>query len=183
MDTPKITEKEIAVIKRAKAGDESAFTWLFNNYKTFVETQLNLYFNDMDEARDFTNEVFLKVYQNLSKFTQYSSFGGWLRILTKNMAIDYLRQKDSALSIDDDASGITLPEEDDRGEDGIVDKMTYENILDQIKQLPPPYRDVGLLFYRDNWTIKQISRSTHIPGNTVKSYLFRMRKKFNKLKY
>ena len=91
MDTPKITEKEIAVIKRAKAGDESAFTWLFNNYKTFVETQLNLYFNDMDEARDFTNEVFLKVYQNLSKFTQYSSFGGWLRILTKNMAIDYLR--------------------------------------------------------------------------------------------
>jgi RNA polymerase sigma-70 factor (ECF subfamily) len=137
----------------------------------------------MDEARDFTNEVFLKVYQNLSKFTQYSSFGGWLRILTKNMAIDYLRQKDSALSIDDDASGITLPEEDDRGEDGIVDKMTYENILDQIKQLPPPYRDVGLLFYRDNWTIKQISRSTHIPGNTIKSYLFRMRKKFNKLKY
>lgn len=181
METPKITEQEIAIIKRAKAGDESAFTWLFNKYKPFVEGLLNSYFNDMDEARDFTNEVFLKVYQKLSKFTQYSSFGGWLRILTKNMAVDYLRQKDDVISLDDDLSGIELSKEEDRGEDGVVDKMTYDNIINQIEQLAPPYRDVGLLFYKDNWTIKQISRSTHIPGNTIKSYLFRMRKKFKSL--
>jgi RNA polymerase sigma-70 factor (ECF subfamily) len=134
----------------------------------------------MDEARDLTNEVFLRLYQKLSKFTQYSSFGGWLRTLTKNMAIDYLRRKANIISIDDDSSGNELSKINSGGEDEVINRMTYDNIISQIEKLSPPYRDVALLFYRDNWTIKQISRSTHIPGNTVKSYLFRMRKKFNK---
>ena len=59
---PKITEEEIALIKSAKAGDESAFNTLFYKYKSFVDNVLFQYIKDMDEAKDLTNIVFLKVY-------------------------------------------------------------------------------------------------------------------------
>ena len=102
MNTPKITPEEIGIIKDAKAGKESAFNMIYYKYKEFVISLLYQYLNDMDEAKDLSNIVFLKVYQKLSKFTDYSSFGGWLRILTKNTAIDYLRTlKNKAISIDD----------------------------------------------------------------------------------
>lgn len=180
MNTPPITQEEIVLIKRAQAGDERAFNKIFLAYKPFVENLLNSYLNDMDEARDLTNEVFLKVYLKLSKFTRYSSFGGWLRILTKNTAIDFLRTKAITMSIDDSESGIELQDEYSKDEDAVIDDITYRDLISKISTLSPPYRDVCLRFYQDNWTISQISSVMNIPKNTVKSYLHRMRKKFNK---
>ena len=87
MKTPSITPEEVGMIKRAQAGDESAFTRIFNKYKTFVDRILFQYLKDMDEAKDVTNIVFLKVYEKLSTFTAYDSFGGWLRIIANNTAI------------------------------------------------------------------------------------------------
>ena len=181
MDAPKITPKEIAIIKSAQTGDDKAFAKLFEYYKSFVENLLNTYLNDMDEARDLTNEVFLKVYQKLSKFTSYDSFGGWLRTLTKNTAIDYLRHKTEDLVLDDEESGIQQQESYSEDEQSVVDKITYDSIIEQMNTLPPLYRDVCILYYRDNLTVKQISECKNIPKGTVKSYLFRFRKKFNKL--
>ena len=180
MNAPKITEKEIAIIKSAQTGDPRAFNKLFNYYKPFVENLLNLYLKDMDEARDLTNEVFLKVYQKLSKFTSYNSFGGWLRTLTKNTAIDYLRHKTEDLVLDDSESGIEPIEPSSEDEQLVVDKITYDWIIKEMDTLPPLYRDVCLLYYKDNLTVKQISEAKNIPKGTVKSYLFRFRKKFNK---
>ena len=153
------------------------------NNKTINKEKIinkNLYLKDMDEARDLTNEVFLKVYQKLSKFTSYNSFGGWLRTLTKNTAIDYLRHKTEDLVLDDSESGIEPIEPSSEDEQLVVDKITYDWIIKEMDTLPPLYRDVCLLYYKDNLTVKQISEAKNIPKGTVKSYLFRFRKKFNK---
>ena len=91
MKNPRITPEEVEIIKSAQAGNISAFNKLFHRYKGFVDTILYYYLKDMDEAKDITNIVFLKVYEKLSQFTDYDSFGGWLRILTNRTAIDYLR--------------------------------------------------------------------------------------------
>lgn len=73
MQNPKITEKEIGIIKDAQAGDKLAFSKLFNMYKGFVDNLLYLYIKDMDEAKEITNVVFLKVYSKLSTFKAYTS--------------------------------------------------------------------------------------------------------------
>ena len=93
MDNPRITEKEIGIIKRAQAGEELAFNQLFKKYKGFVTHLLYQYLKDYDEAKDVTNIVFLKVHDKLSKFVEYDSFGGWLRIITNRTAVDYLRSQ------------------------------------------------------------------------------------------
>lgn len=178
--SPNITPEEIELIKSAKAGSESAFTQLFKNYKSFVDNLLYLYIKDKDEARDITNVVFLKVHEKLSKFTDYQSFGGWLRILTKNVAIDYLRTVKESTAIDEGNAGYCPDSSVYDTEKSYIDKMTYDNLIDLFEILPPSYRDVCRLFYVDNMTVAQIAQALHMPKGTIKSDLHRMRKLFQK---
>ena len=178
---PKITEEEIALIKSAQAGEMSAFNKLYHKYSGFTTNLLYNYLKDYDEARDINNIVWDKVYRKLSKFTDYSSFGGWLRILTNRTAIDYLRElkpnkyvpqnlEDSSWSVADVSSG-----------DSIVDEITYDQVLKEFEQLPEDVRKVFKLFYVDNLKVDDISAVTGIPVGTVKSHLSRKRKKLKQI--
>lgn len=180
-NNPKITEEEIALIKSAKAGDESAFNTLFYKYKSFVDNILFQYIKDMDEAKDLTNIVFLKVYDKLSTFTEYDSFGGWLRIIANRTAIDYLRKMENrkiALGESDKA----LPSGDTTAsaEDEIINRMTYDSLLTEFDKLPDTSRKVLRLFYINNMTVEQISDALRVPTGTIKSTLSRTRKRIQK---
>lgn len=179
---PRITPEEIKTIKDAQAGSMKAFNRIFYRYKPFVENILFQYLKDMDEAKDLTNIVFLKVYEKLSKFTAYDSFGGWLRILTKNTAIDYLRTINDKTDVSIDNSKNLLQLRDVSGDDiDVVDKMTSDYLVNLIDKLPPSYRESCRLFYVENLTVSQIAEALQIPPGTVKSNLFRMRNKLKKL--
>lgn len=183
-NVPKITPEEIKTIKEAQAGSMKAFNRIFYRYKPFVEGLLFQYLKDMDESKDLTNIVFLKVYDKLSKFTAYDSFGGWLRILTKNTAIDYLRTINNkiSVSVDDSDKKLQLTDVDGDDEISMSNRLTYDYLISLIDTLPPSYRDSCKLFYVDNLTVVQIAEALNIPTGTVKSNLFRMRKQFQKLK-
>ena len=179
MNIPKITPEEIGIIKDAKAGKESAFNTIYYKYKEFVISLLYQYLNDMDEAKDLSNIVFLKVYQKLSKFTDYSSFGGWLRILTKNTAIDYLRTlKNKAISIDDQENGIQLSNISDVADENR--SLTYTNLIEMFDSLPETNKKVVKLYYESGMTVAQISKAMNVPVGTIKSYLYRTRNNLKK---
>lgn len=175
---PKITDEEITLIKRAQAGDESAFNALFYRYKGFVEKILFTYIKDMDESKDITNVVFLKVHDKLSTFTAYNSFGGWLRIIAKRTAIDYLREMENKSSVLGEADG-RLPSESlsDSSEDDIVNHLTYERLLAEFDKFPEATRKAFKLFYVNNMTVKQIAKALKTPTGTIKSTLSRTRRK------
>lgn len=177
MNNPKITPEEIEIIKRAQKGEIKAFNQLFKKYKGFVDHLLYTYIGDWDEARDITNIVFLKMYDKLPKFVTYDSFGGWLRILTKNTAIDYLRTvKSNNISIDDTEKKVQLRSSNIDSEIGHVDKLAYEHILDLVDKYPQLYCKVFKMFYVDDLGVEEISETQGIPVGTIKSILFRMRK-------
>ena len=171
------TSEEVGMIKRAQAGDESAFTYIFKKYKTFVEKILFRYLKDKEEARDVTNLVFLKVYEKLSRFRAYDSFGGWLRVLTKNTAIDYLRtiQKQGFALGNNDAT-IPANERCSSG-DEIINEITYKQILKMFDNLSPLKRKICYMFYRDGMRVIDISIELGVPTGTIKSVLSRTRKK------
>lgn len=157
-----------------------AFNKLYNRYKTFVEKILFGYLHDKDEANDIANIVFLKVYDKLSTFTDYSSFGGWLRVITNRTAIDYLRQTAlKKLSFEDEDKRLQIPEESSSNENDLINRMTYEEIMKEIEKLPDQKRRINELYYVNNMTVVQIGEALHVPTGTVKSVLFRTR---NKLK-
>lgn len=180
-EIPRITDEEIAVIKRAQAGDERAFSWIFNHYKDFVDNILYGYIRDWDEARDITNIVFLKVHDKLSKFTTYESFGGWLRILTNHVAIDYLRIKGNHRNtLGDDDVKVTESETNDYSEEGVVNHLLTERIFEVLDTYGPKVRTIFELFYIDNMPMETIATKLRLPLGTVKSILSRGRKKLQK---
>ena len=176
---PRITPEEVGMIKRAQAGDESAFNALFYRYKGFVENLLFHYLKDMDEAKDVTNIVFLKVHQKLSKFTAYDSFGGWLRILTNRTAIDYLRSQENKRVAPDAKEERLTSDVQGSTEDDLVNHLTYKELLPEFNKLPEVTRKIFEMFYVNNNTIEEISNSFNpkIPTGTIKSTLSRTRKK------
>ena len=178
---PKITEEEIALIKSAQAGNELAFNKLYTKYSGFTTNLLYQYIKDFDESKDMNNVVWLKVYNKLLKFKDYSSFGGWLRILTNRTAIDYLRELKN-LNYAPDGVENNISQDVNYGESD-VDKMTYNQVVEEFKKFPEDVRKVFKLFYVDNLKVKEISKITGIPTGTIKSHLSRKRKilqqKFN----
>lgn len=181
MKNPRITQEEIGIIKRAQAGDELAFNTLFYRYKGFVENILFHYIKDMEEARDLANVVFLKVYDKLSLFKDYSSFGGWLRILTNRTAIDYLREINKHEVVQEDSyDRLPYGTSAYNAETDLVNQLTYNTILQEIEKLPEPQKSVCMLFYKDNMPVSTISSKLSIPIGTIKSILFRMRKQIRK---
>lgn len=173
LNTPQI---EIETIKQAQQGSVKAFNKLFYKYKTFVEHILLEYIKDMDESKDLTNIVFLKIHNKLKQFTDYKNFKGWIYSLTKNTAIDYLRTiKEKTVSIDDTERNIQLSEAEIDKELSYTNQFTYDSIIEMFNNLPEQYSRICKMFYINNLTINQISKKLNVPKGTIKSYLHRSR--------
>lgn len=174
--TPRITEKEITLIKSAQSGNEKAFNKLFYMYKGFVEALLTDYLKDRDEARDIANVVFLKVHNKLSMFVDYDSFGGWLRVLTRNTAIDYLRtvkEKQQYVEPNDYRLDSNVR---NQTESDLINQITLDNILSKLDKTTPTKKKVLRMFYSEGYTISDISKCIGMPKGSIKSILFRFRK-------
>jgi len=79
-------------LKKAQRGDERAFSLILRAYETPVFNYvLRLVGGDRSLAEDLTQEVFLRVYQGLPKFSLRSKFTTWLFQVTKNRVLDELR--------------------------------------------------------------------------------------------
>ena len=177
---PRITSEEVGIIKKAQAGDMRAFNTLFYKYKGFVESILLGYIGDEDEAKDIANIVFLKVYNKLSMFKAYDSFGGWLRTITNRTAVDYLRKMRERQLTLGEADWRLTTEEPSSAEDDLVNRLTYEGLLAEFDKLPEVTRKIFKLFYENNMTVEEIGTALNIPTGTIKSTLSRTRKRIQK---
>lgn len=182
MENPRITKEEIALIKDAQAGNELAFNKLFEKYKNFVCCVLNQYINDEDESKDLVNIVFLKVYNKLSQFKAYDSFGGWLRIISSRTAIDYLRKASNHFNeLDDEDIRLMGDSSIKSADDEVVDHNLYEEVLKEVNKFPESARKVFKLFYLTGQTVDQIAKRLNMPTGTVKSHLSRTRSRLRKI--
>ena len=181
MNLPDITPEEITLVKNAKEGKPHSFTALFKRYKHFVDHVLYEYLRDMDEARDLTNVVFLKVYQKLPNFTEYKSFGGWLRVISNRVAVDYLRLRSKHRFAEDVEKDWVVPKQKEVNETDLINRLIYQESVDYFKTLPYPQDRINELYYCNSYTVDEISKALFVPNGTVKSVLFRTRKELRKL--
>lgn len=177
MKNPRIVDN-IDLIKRAQAGDESAFSMLYKQYEKFVLHSIRSYIKDDDAARDLVVVTFIDVYENLSKFTENTSFVGWLRTIACRNAIDYLRRRKTYADTVDSENRLSLVESiSEEGESEIVEQVTRNQIKEEFKKLTPQHKRICELYYVDELTIADISKQLSIPTGTVKSVLSRVRKR------
>ncbi len=101
-----LAQPDLGVLRKAQRGDERAFSLILRMYETPVFNYvLRLVGGNRSLAEDLTQEVFLRVYQGLPKFSLRSKFTTWLFQVTKNRVLDELRASErrprSVVAIDD----------------------------------------------------------------------------------
>ena len=86
-----LTQPDPGVLRKAQRGDERAFTLIVRAYETPVYNYVLRLVGDRVLAEDLTQEVFLRVFQGLPKFSLRSKVTTWLFQVTKNRVLDELR--------------------------------------------------------------------------------------------
>ena len=86
-----LQQPDLGVLRKAQRGDERAFTLIVRTYETPVYNYVLRLVNDRSLAEDLTQEVFLRVFQGLPRFSLRSKFTTWLFQVTKNRVLDELR--------------------------------------------------------------------------------------------
>jgi len=90
-----LPQPDPGLLKKAQRGDERAFSALLRMYETPVYNYvLRLTNGDRALSEDLTQEVFLRVFQGLPRFSMRCKFTTWLFQVTKNRVLDELRARE-----------------------------------------------------------------------------------------
>ncbi len=168
-----------ALVRRCLEGDERAFALLVTRYSGALYRLSWRMLRNEEEARDAVQEVFLRVHRALGSFDQRRKFSTWILRITTNHCIDRIRRRRiKTLSIDLDET------EEDRAPITLVDnrptpeadygRTSLQELLDGlVARLPPIYRAVVELRYKQELAYEEIAEVLDIPLGTVKARLHR----------
>ncbi len=168
-----------ALVRRSLDGDERAFALLVTRYSGALYRLSWRMLRNEEEARDAVQEVFLRVHRAMGSFDQRRKFSTWILRITTNHCIDRIRRRRlKTLSIDVDAT------DDDRAPIILVDdrptpeadygRTSLQELLDGlVARLPPIYRAVVELRYKQELAYEEIAEVLQIPLGTVKARLHR----------
>jgi len=100
-----LAQPDFGVLRKAQRGDERAFSLIVRAYEVPVFNYVTRLVGDRALAEDLTQEVFIRVFQGLPKFSLRSKFTTWLFQVTKNRVLDELRANErrprALVAIDD----------------------------------------------------------------------------------
>lgn len=180
--------EDSALALKAASGDEKAFEALVKKHERLVSTCVfSVVGNNPEDIMDISQEVFLKVYRNLSSFKGESEFSTWLYRIAKNCALDYVRKRKlPSLSLDtsgDEGERIDVP--DSRSvtnpEKSALDNEKKEILNRSILKLSPEHREVIVLRHINGYTYEQIALALSVEVGTVKSRISRARAALKKI--
>jgi RNA polymerase sigma-70 factor (ECF subfamily) len=171
-------QTERLTIARARKGDRAAISELIRAYQRPLEAFLFRMCGKSDLAEDIAQEAFLRVMKSLDRFDDRFRFSTWLFTIGKPLLVNH-QQKMRPLA-DSDAvdfrgrdarTPVTENIEQERGE--TVQRM----IAIALDSLVEPQREIVLLFHQQGWPVERIADKLSMPEGTIKSHLFRARRR------
>lgn len=130
------------------------------------------YVKDMFIAEDLTQEVFIKIFHNLDTFEGKSSIRTWLFSITINTCKDYLKSSYFKRIIPSILNLNKIPiGKNDTPENLLQTKQQNETLSKHLLSLPLKYREVIILYYFQEFKIREISNLLKINENTIKTRL------------
>lgn len=143
-------------------------------YELFAPKMLNVcrrYARDMEQARDFMHDGFIKVFMNITKFRGEAALETWITRIMINNSITAIKKeirKGIKVKIDDvqlkDGESFDFELESKQ-------PISARNVFDTLDELPLGYRTVISLYVLDGFTHKEIADQLGISEGTSKSQL------------
>jgi RNA polymerase sigma-70 factor, ECF subfamily len=162
------TDIERQLIPMLIAGEEEAFTLLYDSYSAMLFGVITRVVDDQQDAQNLLQDCFVKIWKNIASFdAEKGRLATWMISIARNTALDFVRskyfsQKRKNQNLDDLVHPIAerifvRQEEDTVGLRQLVDK------------LPAAYREVIEWMYFEGYTQQEISENFNIPLGTVKT--------------
>lgn len=162
------------LVRNVQAGDREAMEALVRRHYELVYAYIQRYTGDRQVAKDLTQDVFVKVTLSIHRFRMRSDFRSWLLTIATNQCRDYFRRSAArapTVPVHEDVDRLV----DERG--NVADIFERDERLQQVKRalsgLPGAEREVLVLRFFHDLSIKDIARVTSANDSTVKSRLRR----------
>jgi RNA polymerase sigma factor (sigma-70 family) len=148
-------------------------------YKNHYNTLLKIcarYVTNMIDAESLLNDSYLKIFKNLPGYEFKGSFEGWMKRITVNTCLDYLRTKEfnhsrSLVEIKDTNTNTSPHLEDD-----IIQQLEFNSLLKIIQELTGTMKIVFNLYIFEEYSHKEIGKELGITENTSQWYLHQARR-------
>ena len=175
------------LVSQCIAGNPQAWQQLVVSQHRRIYAICYRFTGSSSDAEDLTQDVFLKLYNNLASFdTLKGSFQTWITTLTRNLLVDHFRRSrldrasdslDTPFGTDEDGLSMADRLADPRPsqEHHVAGLELKVKIQAALKQLSPELREAVILRDLEDMDYKEIAQVLHIPEGTVKSRISRGR--------
>jgi RNA polymerase sigma-70 factor (ECF subfamily) len=154
--------EDARLVRAARAGDQPAFSALYERYARVVHGLL-LARAPRADVEDLVQDVFLSAWSRLESLRDPAAFGGWLSTIARNRATDFHRQAVDSVELPDD---LTTPE-------GSSTRAEALGVLEVIRTLPSAYRETLVLRLVEGLTGPEIAERTGLTPASVRVNLHR----------
>ncbi|GGN12650.1 DNA-directed RNA polymerase sigma-70 factor [Dyadobacter beijingensis] len=156
---------EKALLQLVAAGDERAFTRVFDHYHQRLGMHIYRITRSEQVAEELVHDVFLKIWRNRELLSEIENFSVYLFVVSKNAALNALKK------IAAERTRFTDLEDAAEGEPDQPDDYRYALIDEAIDRLPAQQRQVYLLSRHHRLSYQEIAEQMGISRETVKKYL------------
>ena len=175
-----------AVVELARKGSEAAYRELLTRYERPVFSLIFRMVRDREMAEDLAQETFIKVLNNLDRYSPEFKFSSWLFKIANNLTIDHLRRRRvDTISIEGSPDAVTA--ESARatsiavvsGNESPLEELESRELGTAIERaigkLRPEYRACIMLRHVEDKSYEEIAEIVKLPLGTVKTYIHRAR--------
>lgn len=164
------------LVQTIRAGDTDAFETLVRRKTTKVYALCYRVIGNAEDAKDISQLVFLKLWENLEKYDPQYAFDTWLYRMVTNVAIDFMRNKQSR----DNAVNSNLrlvKTAADAEQTVVVQRKEIENVFNDISNvLSPKQKTIFIMNQMEDLPSAEIAKILGCRESTVRNHLFNARK-------
>jgi RNA polymerase sigma-70 factor (ECF subfamily) len=188
-----LTSEEALFVARLRANEGDAYDELVREFHGGIFQVAARMLNDPGEAADVTQDIFVKVFRNISRFRGQSSLKTWIYRIALSEVLNRLRWskrrfRHRTFSIDEDpvdtesgnGTGFQLPDNGPTPEAALARAEQNEAIRQGLARLSRRYRSIIVLRDIQGFSYDEIAEILGISIGTVKSRLARGRKELKK---
>lgn len=156
--------------------DNDAFSYLYKRHFPPLCKYIGWISGDLEKGKDIAQSIFIKIYQNPASFDSSRKFNVWLFSIAKNqwkneLRNEAIRNKHQELLI------FEIADETSADDDSANNTKKLKSLNTELEALSETHKEVFILKYSNNLTIKEISEVCDCSEGTVKSRLFYALKK------
>jgi RNA polymerase sigma-70 factor (ECF subfamily) len=164
------------LVEQIRRGDDGAFEVLVRRKTTKVYSLCYRVIGNSEDAKDISQLVFIKLWENLEKYDPQFAFDTWLYRMVTNVAIDFMRNKQSR----DNAvnSNLRLVKTSVDPEQTVtVQRKEVENVFNSVSDvLSPKQKTIFVMSEMEDLRSSEIAKILGCQESTVRNHLFNARK-------